>query len=390
MYYVYILRSLRHGRLYVGITTDLRRRLADHNNGKGGRHTRANGPWELVYSEPQQDRSTATKREAFLKSPAGLKEKKRLAESLSDNNLKELVAPHITGQVFERIEPLLKGYSHDHKYIVWCAGAPRFLLRMTPAQSLKRRQIEYDALLALSARGIRCPAPVAVGLTPCGSMSFSLVEYIMGDDAEQILPGLPEDLQYRLGLDAGLELWRIHQLTADEPHNAWLERRVRKYRRRVEEASRLGLTFFGQHLVEEYIERHLGLLEGSLVRFQHDDYHPANMIIKDGKWAGIVDFNRCDVGDPIEEFYKVPWFTIRSSVHFARGQVDGYMEASGIGDFWARYSLFVALNLHGSLVWEHENGSPERQSQWLGFVREIVETHDCAGNGPPKWYKEQA
>ncbi len=50
--------------LYTGITTDLARRLAEHNgSGKGARYTRSRQPVTLVYSESQPDRSTASARE---------------------------------------------------------------------------------------------------------------------------------------------------------------------------------------------------------------------------------------------------------------------------------------------------------------------------------------
>ena len=48
--YVYILRSLHDPSLtYVGLTTDVRRRLATHNSG-GSRATPANRPWALIVS----------------------------------------------------------------------------------------------------------------------------------------------------------------------------------------------------------------------------------------------------------------------------------------------------------------------------------------------------
>ena len=78
-FYVYILRSLKSGRLYIGHTSDLQRRLAEHNEGRGGQFTRQNGPWQLRYSEVHMDRTSAVKRELFLKSVEGSQEKKRLA-----------------------------------------------------------------------------------------------------------------------------------------------------------------------------------------------------------------------------------------------------------------------------------------------------------------------
>lgn len=54
--------------LYTGITTDLKRRVGEHNSGdKGARYTRGRRPVELVYSESFPDRASAAGREAAIK-----------------------------------------------------------------------------------------------------------------------------------------------------------------------------------------------------------------------------------------------------------------------------------------------------------------------------------
>lgn len=55
------------GTLYTGITTDLDRRLAAHNGGKGARYTRSRLPVRLLWSEPHPDRAAATRREREIK-----------------------------------------------------------------------------------------------------------------------------------------------------------------------------------------------------------------------------------------------------------------------------------------------------------------------------------
>lgn len=65
-WYVYILRC-GDGTLYTGMTDDVERRLAAHRAGKGAKYTRGRGPLELVYSEPQPDRSAALRREYQIK-----------------------------------------------------------------------------------------------------------------------------------------------------------------------------------------------------------------------------------------------------------------------------------------------------------------------------------
>jgi putative endonuclease len=63
---VYLLRC-SDGSLYAGITTDLERRLREHNSGRGAAYTRSRRPVALVYDELSGDRSTALRREAALR-----------------------------------------------------------------------------------------------------------------------------------------------------------------------------------------------------------------------------------------------------------------------------------------------------------------------------------
>ena len=67
MYLVYILECGDRS-LYTGITTDLKRRFAEHKAGEGGHYTAAKGVVKIVYSEKHSDRSSASKREAEIKS----------------------------------------------------------------------------------------------------------------------------------------------------------------------------------------------------------------------------------------------------------------------------------------------------------------------------------
>ena len=64
---LYILRC-GDGSLYTGITTDIERRVREHQEGKAARYTRAHGPVELVYSEECEGRSAALSRECAVKS----------------------------------------------------------------------------------------------------------------------------------------------------------------------------------------------------------------------------------------------------------------------------------------------------------------------------------
>lgn len=63
---VYILKCADET-LYTGITTDLVRRLAEHNAGKGAKYTKGRGPLKVVYQEAYEDQSAALRREIQIK-----------------------------------------------------------------------------------------------------------------------------------------------------------------------------------------------------------------------------------------------------------------------------------------------------------------------------------
>ncbi len=77
MFYVYVLKSRRNGRLYVGQTCDIDRRIIEHNSGRS-QATKYQGPYDLVHVETFHSRSEAMTREYFLKTGQGREELKNL------------------------------------------------------------------------------------------------------------------------------------------------------------------------------------------------------------------------------------------------------------------------------------------------------------------------
>jgi putative endonuclease len=75
---IYILRCADNT-LYTGITTDLDRRLREHNVGKASKYTRSRLPVEMVWHEPVESESAAKRREAEIKKLTR-KEKERLCD----------------------------------------------------------------------------------------------------------------------------------------------------------------------------------------------------------------------------------------------------------------------------------------------------------------------
>jgi len=66
MHYVYVLRC-SDGTYYTGYTTDVTRRVAEHDAGDGAKYTRGRTPTELVHVEAFERRSAALRREHAIK-----------------------------------------------------------------------------------------------------------------------------------------------------------------------------------------------------------------------------------------------------------------------------------------------------------------------------------
>jgi len=70
MYFVYAIKSEVDGRIYVGFSQDLEKRLKEHNSGKT-KSTKGFRPWKIIFSEICQTRIEARKREKYYKSGIG-------------------------------------------------------------------------------------------------------------------------------------------------------------------------------------------------------------------------------------------------------------------------------------------------------------------------------
>lgn len=82
MFYVYLLRSKT--RIYVGITTDLKKRVTKHNAGQNV-STKAYLPWKLIFYEAYINRQDAARREKYLKTTQGRQAIRRMLRCTLEN-----------------------------------------------------------------------------------------------------------------------------------------------------------------------------------------------------------------------------------------------------------------------------------------------------------------
>lgn len=73
--------------MYIGQTSDLRKRLQQHKDHKGSKYLKAFSNFKLVYSEQVDSRSEALKREYFLKQLSKLEKEQLIAGEKVDFNM---------------------------------------------------------------------------------------------------------------------------------------------------------------------------------------------------------------------------------------------------------------------------------------------------------------
>ena len=71
-YYSYVLESLKNGSLYIGYTSNLKKRFASHNLGDN-KATKPFIPYKLIHFEGFRNRVDAKRREVYLKSGWGIR-----------------------------------------------------------------------------------------------------------------------------------------------------------------------------------------------------------------------------------------------------------------------------------------------------------------------------
>ncbi|MCT8138273.1 phosphotransferase [Anaerobacillus sp. CMMVII] len=283
------------------------------------------------------------------------------------------------------IEELTKGFSFDKKYVV----DHQYLLRIFSNREEARRTEEFTCLGQLAAYSKCVPRAIDFGRVEGTENCYMLLEFLPGEDAETILPRLPKEEQYVVGFQAGRELKKLHQLAAPKTMQDWYTLKKRKSDNYLHELENVPCDIGLKYLLKDYIKEHEHLMKNRPSSFQHDDFHPANLLIHNNQFSGIIDFQRMDWGDPLHDLTKLGFFSKRISIDFTNGVVDGYHEDKKVStSFWELYALYSAMHVVSSLVWGLKM-SQEQYDVLLEYSLEVLADHDQFNQIIPKWYRKE-
>lgn len=215
-----------------------------------------------------------------------------------------------------------KGFSADEKYVIVQQDNSKLLLRIFDIHDYHVKKQEYEVLQSMERYHVSCSKPIQIG--KLGNKGYMLTSYIEGRDAEEELLHYSSVEQFRVGREAGYELRKMHQYVAPRTISSWYVRKVEKHKRYIAAYLEGSIRMKNDSQIMKFIDDNIHLMKQRPNLFQHDDFHLANIIVYDKKFAGVIDFNRFDWGDPIHEFLKVGIFSREISIPFSIGQIKGY------------------------------------------------------------------
>ncbi|AMB89790.1 kanamycin kinase [Bacillus altitudinis] len=283
--------------------------------------------------------------------------------------------------------PMTSGFSGDRTFLV-TTPSEKLVLKLSDIQKYSSLKKKASIQQKLKNRGVICSEVMEVGVSAEQNCTFRIFPFIEGEIARASIHLLTEEEQYEIGRRAGRDLSIMH--TFDAPFYAapWDKKVLAKHERYVHAYQSSGVTFSHDQFVLDFIQSHADAVKGRPNQFQHDDFHLGNIIIQRHQYAGAIDFDQSDWGDPIHDFYKLSLFSRESSIPFSAGQLDAYLSTQVTRNFWLLFSIYTAMSCFSSIVWTLSY-DPGHVKDMVNRVERILSDHNRFTQLIPVWYVDR-
>lgn len=188
------------------------------------------------------------------------------------------------------IEEISKGFSPDKKYIITTTEDEKYLLRTGDIKEFERKKIEFQILNEMQERNVQVQRPIELSILEEEGLCYSVFSYLEGEDAKKLLPTYTPKEQYEIGIEAGKDLAKMHVYEAPKDLLPWHERAMEKHRKYLEAYKTCGIKIENDDRIIKFIDENEMYVKNRPNRFQHDDFHLENIIVRDGKYVGVIDF----------------------------------------------------------------------------------------------------
>ncbi|MFW7433875.1 aminoglycoside phosphotransferase family protein [Vagococcus carniphilus] len=287
---------------------------------------------------------------------------------------------------WQKVIPIEKGWSADEKYQVITKEGESLLLRISDKSNWKEKQEEFQRIKLFNQLPDLMSRAIRLEEIPDTDNIYMLLSYLEGNDLEKVLPLLAEEEQYELGVEAGKTLKKFHQIDI-KVDEAMILRKLQE--KKIHQLNRFLNSQYASlpqvEVLEKYVrDNSYQILEQS-VSLQHGDFHAGNLIYTNNKKVGVIDFNRSDIGDPYEEFYKLQMFGKERSLLFVKGIIMGYFENDVPESFWRMQKFYVFHTSLFSITWA-ENFFKEDVEKMIERMYQNLADYNDGKRLIPKWW----
>ncbi|WP_264448945.1 aminoglycoside phosphotransferase family protein [Bacillus cereus] len=286
------------------------------------------------------------------------------------------------------IEEISKGFSPDKKYIITTTEDEKYLLRTGDIKEFERKKIEFQILNEMQERNVQVQRPIELSILEEEGLCYSVFSYLEGEDAKKLLPTYTPKEQYEIGIEAGKDLAKMHVYEAAKDLLPWHERAMEKHRKYLEAYKTCGIKIENDDRIIKFIDENEMYVKNRPNRFQHDDFHLENIIVRDGKYVGVIDFNGYDWGDPLHDFVKIVLFARDVSIPYSIGQIEGYFNGRIPEEFWKLYAVYVGMTVFSSVVW-CLRAAPHMLDDMLERLTIVLEDHKDFELSKPIWFQPE-
>ncbi|MBC1355260.1 phosphotransferase [Listeria welshimeri] len=280
------------------------------------------------------------------------------------------------------IHEIKKGFSVDRKYQV----DKKYLVRVFPKELLLERKKEFELLQAL--HSIVPYVPQAFEFGYFNGEGYMIIAFLNGGDGEFGMDDLSDLEQFEAGFLAGEVLRKMHALPLEVPKMNWFDFQTAKHKQKSVELEELNLRLPFLMEADRFINDNIARLKDRPICMQHGDFHPANIILNHKKFAGIIDFNRLEFGDPLVDLAKIGFFTTEVSVPFAQGNMLGYIKEQEIAGFWELYALYTAMHIVAAVSWAARDTSRNLE-KIISYAAKTAVSHANFQQVIPNWMHEE-
>lgn len=285
------------------------------------------------------------------------------------------------------VKPFNEGWSDDEKFIVTNQEGEQFLLRVNDKTKYIRFKKHFNLLQYCNKHDVPTHKVISFGYCLDKQYVYILMAWINATDLDSKIKQFPVETQYDLGLKAGKILQTIHRYPYEDiPDYSWDIRFNKKIDNKIKMYQVCDEKYENGEVLIDNIKKYRHLLKNREIVQHHGDFHIGNILVDENETLYIIDFDRHDIGEPIEEFNRIVWCSGKSPA-FAAGRIDGYFNHDVPQKFFELLLLYITTNTLSSLPWAVPFGDKQVQIMKDQY-KQLLWDYDHFNRTIPRWYTD--